>query len=219
MPNITNIPQCGSGLVTASSTTSGIFTWEVFDSGSPVANSTTTNGWNVTGLSSGNCTVSVPSSAAISSLYDVIWNVSGVYNEGLFGVIPGTCPQTFVNKKTIDTMFLYKGVLSMLVPYNSQNVIVDLSNPTAVSFDLGTWETTYIGLICSTPSNVTSSGFYPPDYIISLLGQAPIQVNSGTTAYVPVLPNVPVKGTINLVNISTKPTVTTPVIINLTSYR
>ena len=214
-----SIPQCSSGNVLSSGTSTGLYTWEIFLSGSPIANSTTSNGWSVTNLAGSGCTVYVPDNAATASTYNVVWLVSGIYYTGLFNVVAGTCPEQYTPTKKSENFFFYKGVLSVLTPYNAQNVVVDLSNPTPANFDLGTWEATYIGIICSTPSNVTSSGFYPPDYLITFNGQPSVQVSSGSTAYIPLLPGVGAKGTITLVNISAKPSVNTPVTINLTTYR
>ena len=103
--------------------------------------------------------------------------------------------------------------------HNMKTVTVDLSNPVPQHFDLGTWEATYIGLQSSTPANATTSGFYPPDYLVAINGQQPVQLTSGSTAFVPVLPNTETKGTVTLVNISTAPATSTPVQISIFAFR
>jgi hypothetical protein len=217
MPGFTYIQQGQCGTVTGNTTiVQPNVSWIIYLSGTIIASSSSPNGWSASSLSASSIDVCVPIFATISNLYSVQWNYGSAVYSGNFGV---TATDISVWRPRASLNFLYRSVMANMHAHNLKTLTIDLSAPVAQHFDLGTWEATYIGIQTSTPSNATASGFYPPDVVVQMNGQDAVQLSTANTAFIPVLPNVSARGTVNLVNISTAPTTSTPVQVSVFAFR
>lgn len=190
--------------------------WSITDSnGIIVAYSGSPDGCLVT-LSGSDLIICVSTQLAISNNYIASYGNNNVVYTVTFNIIAAG---TVYKAKHNFNYFYYLETLENMKPIQQQTITIDLSDIKPQNFDLSSFNATYLSVNSSTPSNVTTTGFYPPDVIIEITGLSYIRVPTANTAFIPIPAGTQIKGTVTLINNSTVPSTSTPVYLLLTVYR